>query len=100
VPAGLVGVTGGEDELAGRLIVGRAIPETEPRDAAHISLATVNGIQYLVTWNFKHIANATTRARIEAICRRAGYEPPIILTHLPVPTAATNACEEPSPAAY
>ena len=68
------------DELAKQLIAGRAIPETEPRDAAHISLATVNGIQYLVTWNFKHIANATTRAGIEFICRKAGYEPPVICT--------------------
>jgi len=68
------------DELAEQLIAGRAIPETEPRDAAHISLATVNGIQYLVTWNFKHIANATTRTAIESICRNAGYEPPIICT--------------------
>jgi hypothetical protein len=68
------------DELAKQLITGRAIPETEPRDAAHVALATVNGIQYLVTWNFKHIANATTRAAIESICRKAGYEPPIICT--------------------
>jgi hypothetical protein len=68
------------DELAKRLIAGRAIPESEPRDAAHVSLATVNGIEYLVTWNFKHIANATTRAAIELACRKAGYEPPVICT--------------------
>jgi hypothetical protein len=68
------------DKLAERLIAGYAIPETEPRDAAHISLAAVNGIEYLVTWNFKHIANPTTRAAIESICRRAGFEPPIICT--------------------
>jgi hypothetical protein len=34
----------------------------------------------LVTWNCKHIANATTRAAIESICRSAGYEPPTICT--------------------
>jgi len=68
------------DELAARLIAGRAIPETEPRDAAHISLAAIHGIGYLVTWNFKHIANPTTRAVVESICRRAGYEPPLICT--------------------
>jgi hypothetical protein len=68
------------DELAKQLIAGRAIPETEPRDAAHVSLAAINGIQYLVTWNFKHIANAATRVAIESVCRKAGYEPPIICT--------------------
>jgi hypothetical protein len=68
------------DELARKLILGHAIPATEPRDAAHVSLAAVNGIEYLVTWNFKHIANATTRTAIESICRAAGYGPPIICT--------------------
>ena len=68
------------DILAEQLIDGNAIPKTEPRDAAHISLATVHGIEYLVTWNFKHIANPTTRTAIESICRRAGYDPPIICT--------------------
>ena len=68
------------DDLAEQLIAGRAIPETEPRDAAHVSLAAVHGIGYLVTWNFKHIVNPTTRAIVESICRRAGYEPPLICT--------------------
>ncbi len=68
------------DELATKLIAGNAIPPTEPRDAAHIALAAVNGIEYLVTWNFKHIANPTTRLAIESICRIAGFQPPIICT--------------------
>lgn len=68
------------DALAAELIAGHAIPETEPRDAVHISLVAVHGIEYLVTWNFKHIANARTRIAIESICRDTGYEPPIICT--------------------
>ena len=75
---GFLAASAQADELAKLLIAGRAIPEAEPRDATHISIATVNGIQYLATWNFRHIANATTRAAIESICRNAGYEPPII----------------------
>lgn len=68
------------DALANELIAGHAIPATEPRDAIHISLAAVHGIEYLATWNFKHIANATTRGAIESICRSAEYDPPIICT--------------------
>ncbi len=68
------------DDLARRLLRHGAIPESEPRDALHIALATVNGIEYLVTWNFKHIANATTRDTIESTCRNAGFEPPTICT--------------------
>lgn len=68
------------DRLADALISGAAIPASEPRDAFHIAIAAVNGVQYLLTWNFKHIANATLRSKIERVCRDAGYEPPIICT--------------------
>lgn len=66
--------------LARALMSGGAIPQSEPRDALHVAIAAVHGVQYLVTWNFKHIANATLRTRINAICRDNGYEPPIICT--------------------
>lgn len=68
------------DALADALISGMALPASEPRDAFHIAIAAVNGVQYLLTWNFKHIANASLRSRIERICRDSGYEPPIICT--------------------
>ena len=68
------------DSLADALISGLAIPASEPRDAFHIAIAAVNGVGYLLTWNFKHIANASLRSKIERICREAGYEPPIICT--------------------
>ncbi|HEX3872373.1 MAG TPA: hypothetical protein VHV77_18135 [Pirellulales bacterium] len=64
------------DALADALVAGKAIPASEPRDAFHIAVAAINGVQYLLTWNFKHIANASLRDRINLICREAGYEPP------------------------
>ena len=48
--------------------------------AAHIAIAVTNGVDYLVTWNFRHIANVAMRTAIERICRQAGYEPPVICT--------------------
>jgi hypothetical protein len=42
--------------------------------------AVVNGVQYLVTWNFKHIANPLLQNNIAAICREHGCEPPVICT--------------------
>ena len=68
------------DLLAKSLIARKAVPASEPRDAFHIAIAAVNGIEYLLTWNFKHIANASLRDRIEQVCRDAGFEPPIICT--------------------
>jgi predicted nucleic acid-binding protein len=41
--------------LASLLLANHAVPNTEPRDATHIAVAAVNGIDFLATWNFKHI---------------------------------------------
>jgi predicted nucleic acid-binding protein len=68
--------------LAEQLIAEKAIPRQAVEDALHIAVATVNGMDYLMTWNFKHIANATMRANVEAVCRMNGYEPPVICTPL------------------
>lgn len=46
----------------------------------HIAVAVTNGVEYLVTWNCRHLANATIRVRVEEVCRSAGYEPTIICT--------------------
>ena len=42
--------------------------------------ATVHGMDYLLTWNLRHIANAEQRPLIERACRSAGYRPPVICT--------------------
>ena len=56
------------------------IPDSAEIDAYHIALATVNGMDYLLTWNCTHIANAAMRSDIETVCRSHGYEPPTICT--------------------
>lgn len=65
-------------KLTQALLLGKAVPTSEPRDAAHIALAASHGVEFLVTWNFRHIANIGRRAAIEEICREAGFEPPMI----------------------
>jgi len=67
-------------ELAQHLLKSGAIPEKAAEDAVHIAIAVTNGVEYLVTWNCRHIANATMRSHIDTVCRRAGFEPSIICT--------------------
>jgi hypothetical protein len=57
-----------------------AVPPKAADDALHLAIAAANGVEYLVTWNCRHLANATMREQIEAACRAAGYRPPIICT--------------------
>jgi predicted nucleic acid-binding protein len=68
--------------LAEHLIAQGAISKQAAEDALHVAIAAVNGMDYLITWNFKHIANAAIRANIEFICRLNNYEPPVICTPL------------------
>lgn len=67
-------------ELAQQLVNQKVVPGQYFEDALHIALAAYSGMDYLLTWNFKHIANARLRMGIENVCRMAGYEPPTICT--------------------
>jgi predicted nucleic acid-binding protein len=59
--------------LADLLIKRGAVPREAPEDALHISIAVVNGIDYLLSWNCKHIVNARMRTRIDQVCFSCGY---------------------------
>lgn len=67
-------------QLAAQLVTAQVIPQKAVQDALHIAIGCVHGIHYLLTWNYKHIANATMRDAINQVCRAAGYEPPVICT--------------------
>ncbi len=71
--------------LAENLVAGGGLPAKARVDALHVATATVHGMDYLLTWNCKHIANALLRGRIEYLCRAMGFEPPIICTPLELP---------------
>ena len=66
--------------LANALIQARAIPAEAAQDAAHIAIAVVNGVEYLSTWNFRHLANPVAANRIEQAFQAAGYEAAKICT--------------------
>ncbi len=66
--------------LAKALISDLAVPGNAAVDALHIAVAADNGIDYLLTWNCKHIANAKTRTLIERCLRSRGYDPPVLCT--------------------
>ena len=65
-------------ELAKILLNEQAIPKNSPEDALHISIAATHGMDYLLTWNFKHINNATTRAKMTKTIEKQGYICPIL----------------------
>ena len=77
---GRLEVTSAVRGLARALLEEGAVPKSSEVDAYHIATAAANGMDYLLTWNCTHIANATRRGSIERTCQRHGYVPPIICT--------------------
>lgn len=63
-----------------RLIANDLLPENAAADARHVAVSAVYGIEYLLTWNCKHIANAETLPRIYRMLRDSGIEPPLVVT--------------------
>jgi hypothetical protein len=66
--------------LARALVEKGPIPVKAAIDALHIAIATSHGMDYLLTWNCRHIANAEIQIGVARVCRAAGLEPPVICT--------------------
>ena len=66
--------------LATAILRSAALPRKAAADALHIAVATVNAMDYLLSWNCTHIANAIIARRISAISREMGFDPPTVCT--------------------
>lgn len=67
-------------ELTRALLASRLIPANAEADAAHIAIASVHEMDFLLTWNCRHIANAVIVKRLRALCEREGHPAPVICT--------------------
>jgi len=76
----LLDITEEVERLASSILVSGVIPSKAATDAAHIAIATVHQMEYLMTWNCVHIANAAITKEVAKICRQRGFECPVICT--------------------
>jgi predicted nucleic acid-binding protein len=67
-------------ELARQLLHSRILPITAQEDALHVATATAHGVDYLLTWNCRHIANAQIAALLADLVDRPGYQMPMLCT--------------------
>lgn len=66
--------------LADDILRKGALPAKARVDPLHVGIAATHGIDFLLTWNLRHLANAAVRGKIEQAVRDAGLVPPIICT--------------------
>lgn len=67
-------------DLAEQFLGHSNLPAKADVDAVHIAAATVHGMDYLLTWNCKHIANAQIQRKLAEISSDFGYELPVLCT--------------------
>lgn len=73
-------VTTEAEALTQAIMAAGMLPPHAFPDAAHVAVASTHSIDYLLTWNCKHLANAQIARRIELVCGKLGYRMPIICT--------------------
>lgn len=66
--------------VAGRLMDIKAIPNTEPEDAAHIAIATLAQVKYIVSWNFSHMVGPQAKRQLEKAIVSLGFSAPLLGT--------------------
>jgi len=67
-------------DLARAIMESGLLPPKAVRDAIHIAVAAVHGVDIVLTWNCRHIANATIMKELESVVRSQGFELPILCT--------------------
>lgn len=68
--------------LTKRILATGLIPPGAATDAAHIGLAAAHGMDFLLTWNCRHIHNALIERRLACICQSLGFALPVLCTPL------------------
>jgi predicted nucleic acid-binding protein len=76
----LLAISDEAERLAPLLLKAAGMAPNAETDALHVAVAAVHGMEYLLSWNCTHIANATIRRAIDRQCRASGYDPPVICT--------------------
>jgi len=76
----LLQVTADVVSLADEYFAALDIPAKARSDSLHLVLATCHGMDYLVSWNCKHISSGRVRNIVAAVNEQRGYETPIICT--------------------
>lgn len=69
-------------DIADEILSQHLLPDSAAVDALHIAIAAVNRMDYLLTWNCRHIANATLRLPITRLVEANGLAMPVICTPL------------------
>lgn len=71
--------------LSKELIRRGLVPSSKPGDAEHLAISASHGIDYLLTWNYAHMANASVQDRLTSLCKDMGLVAPLMVSPESIP---------------
>jgi hypothetical protein len=80
-------VTADVRRLTEEIMRQKLVPANKSADAAHLAITAAHGIDYLLTWNYAHMANPLVQARFDALCATEGLTAPLLVSPESIPQA-------------
>jgi hypothetical protein len=82
---GYVPITKAAERFAGQLLDLQIVPANKPRDALQLAMATVHDLDYLLTWNYAHLANPVVQERLAKVCEKSELRCPVLVSPETIP---------------
>jgi hypothetical protein len=72
-------------DLVDEIVRFQIVPPNKEADAAHLAIAAVHEIDFLLTWNYAHMANPVVQARLEKLCEAWELAAPLMVSPESIP---------------
>ena len=80
-------VTTAVRDLMDAIVQGKLVPPNKAGDAAHLAISAAHGVDYVLTWNYAHMANPVVQARFDKLCAMEGLAAPVLVSPESIPQA-------------
>jgi hypothetical protein len=74
--------------FAERLIRKHVVPASKPGDSLQMAIAAAHHMDYLLTWNYAHLANPVAQAQLEVVCQEVAWRAPLLVSPETIPRVA------------
>jgi hypothetical protein len=78
-------VTKAARDVVQDILRGKIVPVNKAADAAHLAISAVHRIDYLLTWNYAHMANPAVQARFDQLCQAVNLTAPLMVSPESIP---------------
>ena len=78
-------MTGNAKHVLNEILEAGLIPETKPGDALPMAVSVAHEVDYLLTWNYAHLANPIVQERLEMLCQKLAMRPPLLVSPETIP---------------